>query len=48
MVPRGSRGRGYLLVDPAAPDTPRPLGAQEAAALAGEAFTFYAPFPDRP
>lgn len=48
VVPRGSRGRGYLLVDPAAPDTPRPLGAQEAAALAGEAFTFYAPFPDRP
>ena len=46
ILPRSSNGRGYLLVEPGAP--PRRLGVAEAARLAGECFSFYAPFPDRP
>lgn len=46
ILPRASTGRGYLLVEPGSP--PRRLGVAEAAQLAGECFSLYAPFPDRP
>ncbi|OYX15460.1 MAG: NHLP bacteriocin export ABC transporter permease/ATPase subunit [Rhizobiales bacterium 32-66-8] len=48
VVPRGTRGGDYLLIDPATPGPPRRLTAREAAALSGDAYSFYAPFPDRP
>lgn len=48
VVPRGGRRKGYLLIDPAGQQPSRPLRAREAAALCGECYTFYAPFPDRP
>lgn len=46
VIPQASTGGRYLLVEPSSP--PRRIDAAEAARLSGEAFSFYAPFPDRP